>query len=77
MLKLWSLRWSLLFGGNGKGYAQERRGSMLIGDLVVAIEPAGGKINGALKKANVLRSMRNDKSQANKKPTQHGCMGSV
>ena len=50
---------------------------MLVGDLVVAIEPAGGKINGGLKKANVLSSMRSGKLQANKKPTQHGCMGSV
>lgn len=51
---------------------------MLIGDLVVAFEPAGGKINGGgLKKANVLSSMRSGKSQANKKPTQRGCMGSV
>ena len=56
---------------------QERRGSRLIGDFLVVIEPAGEKIRRVLKKTNVLRSMRNSKSQANKKPTQHGCMGSV
>ncbi|OEC45557.1 hypothetical protein A9G06_16940 [Aeromonas sp. DNP9] len=49
----------------------------LIGDFLVIIEPAGGKIRRMLKKTNVLRAMRNDKSQANKKPTQHDCMGSV
>ncbi len=56
---------------------QERRGSKLIGDLVAAIEPAGGKIWRVLKEADLLRAMRDGKSQANKKPAQHGCMGSV
>ncbi|WP_429009957.1 hypothetical protein [Aeromonas allosaccharophila] len=46
MLELWSLRWVVVVGAirNWKGFAQECRGSMLIGDLVAAVEPAGEKI---------------------------------
>ena len=41
---------------------QERRGSRLIGDFLVVIEPAGEKIRRVLKKTNVLKSMKNGKS---------------
>ena len=39
-----------------------RKGSRLIGDFLVVIEPAGEKIRRVLKKTNVLKSMKNGKS---------------
>ncbi|WP_042011160.1 hypothetical protein, partial [Aeromonas fluvialis] len=57
--------------------SQECGGLLATDELVTGSEPPVGRLMRILKSANLLRTIGNGEFLANKKPTQHGCMGSV
>ena len=80
MLEPWSLRWVVAVWGNKKMGNDVHRNAEVRCWLVILwqlFRPQVRRSRQVLEKASILRAIRNGKSQANKKPTQHGCVGSI